>query len=81
MNARDDYPLLTLHADDPYAVPSKQTEIRRALDEIDRLRHWKAEAIVVLARWDAVAERFDLSEYLGEFTADAVGAEIDRLRA
>jgi hypothetical protein len=78
MSARDDYPLLAplipidLHLD-------RQAKI--ALDEIDNLRRWKAEALEVLRRWDAVAERFDLSGHLGEFEADAVGEEIDRMRA
>ena len=82
--ARDDFPTLARIADGGQP-PGRAMLIQvsqKALEEIDRLRRWKAEAIEVLNHWDAVAERFDLttSEYLGNFTADAVGAEIDRMR-
>ncbi len=76
MTARDDYPLVgKLHKDD---VMHRQCH--DALNEIDRLRRWKEEALEVLSHWDVVAECFDLSEYLGEFTADAVLIEIARLQ-
>jgi hypothetical protein len=47
--------------------------------EIKRLRRWKAEAIEVLSRWDAVADMVPVR--LGDLKSDAVAAEIERLRA
>lgn len=79
MSARDDYPYISHHSNTA-GTNSDRQQCDEILNEIDRLRRWKAEAIEVLQHWDAVAERFDLSGHLGEFTADAVGKEIDRLR-
>lgn len=78
MSAWTDYPAIAIHTRN--APAGEAQSCRDALDEIDRLRRWKAEAIEVLQRWDDVAVRFDLSGHLCEFTADAVGAEIDDLR-
>ena len=52
------------------------------LDEIERLRRWKAEATEVIARWEDVAllVPFD-SSTLGQSKADVVKNEIERLRA
>ena len=49
------------------------------LDNIERLRRWKAEAIEVLNRWDAVAVM--VPSRLGERKSETVVAEIERLRA
>ena len=49
------------------------------LDEIERLRRWKAEAIEVLNRWDAVAVM--VPARLGERKSETAAAEIERLRA
>lgn len=76
MSARDDYIYLAEMA----AHPGPHPETVKALDEIDRLRRWKAEALEVLSHWDAVVERFDLSSHLGEFTADGVLQEIELLQ-
>ena len=52
------------------------------LDEIERLRRWKAEATEVIARWEDVAllVPFD-SSTLGQSKADVVKNEIARLDA
>lgn len=42
--------------------------------EIERLRRWKAEAIEVLNRWDAVADMVPVRP--GDRKSDAVAAEI-----
>lgn len=85
MTANDDYPVIAKYALVPITdlaiSPALVLELGAVLQEIDRLRRWKAEAIEVLQHWDDVAVRFDLSGHLGEFTADAVGTEIDRLLA
>jgi hypothetical protein len=47
--------------------------------EIKQLSRWKAEAIEVLNRWDAVADMVPIC--LGDRKSDAVAAEIERLRA
>lgn len=72
MSARDDYPLLALHAADEYAVPGKRTEIIYALDEIDRLRRWKAEATQVIDEWDRVWDAAGRPGPLGETKAETV---------
>jgi hypothetical protein len=79
VTARDDYPAVAVLADAAEGR-DRTPEAVRMFHEIERLRRWKAEASEVLARWDTVAERFDLSGHLGEFMADAVADEIDRLR-
>lgn len=82
INARDDFPTLA-RITDKGELPGRPMLVQvsqKALDEIDRLRRWKEEACEVLTHWDAVVDRFDLSAHLGEFSADAVGIEIDRLR-
>ncbi len=59
MSARDDYPALYdaacyyLHRDAGTYEP-KGRQMLAALDEIDNLRRWKAEAIIVLQEWDTV---------------------------
>lgn len=58
MSARDDYPFPAAVADgrvDGGAYGA--AESADALDEIDHLRRWKAEAMVVLERWDQCYER------------------------
>lgn len=53
MSAHDDYPtLIGITSYDP----ELKRELAHVLDEIDRLRAWKAEAMVVLAEWDEVWE-------------------------
>lgn len=56
-------------------------DAERALNEIDRLRRWKAEATEVLARWDAVWEHAGCPGRLGQDRSEAVREQIDRLRA
>jgi hypothetical protein len=80
VSAREDYPAVAVLVDAAEGR-DRTPEAVRMFHEIERLRRWKVEASEVLSRWDAVAERFDLSGYLGQFNADAVGEEIDRLRA
>lgn len=53
----------------------------QAADEINRLRRFKAEAMAVLDRWQAVADLVPTERRsLGEHWADIVAAEIERLR-
>lgn len=73
INARNTYPTMANGGFD-------DAEIGAMFDELNRLRRWKEEATEVLIHWDAVADRFDLSAHLGQYSADAVGIEIDRLR-
>ena len=46
--------------------------------EIARLRGWKREALLVMSKWDLAAESVDAP--LGTSQADAVRAELERLR-
>jgi hypothetical protein len=61
MSARDDYPALYdaacyyLHRDAGTYEP-KGRQMLAALDEIDLLRRWKAEAMLIMAEWDEVWE-------------------------
>ena len=52
-----------------------------AADEVERLRRWKAEAMTVLADWEAVYEAAGKPGPLGVSKARAVLAEVERLRA
>lgn len=55
------------------------------LDEIERLRRWKAEASTVLTEWDWLAEQLvhelDFDETIGRRKSDIVAEEVARLRA
>ena len=54
--------------------------IRDAITEIEQLRRWKAEAMEVLAGWDAVWRDAGSPGELGQYRSIAVGQEIRRLR-
>jgi hypothetical protein len=67
-----------------YAWPYKSyahRQIVRLCDEIDRLRAWKAEAKLVLAKWDEVWRAAGEPGFLGQSFADATHNEVLRLRA
>ena len=53
MNARDDYPAISVHS---RWDGQEGQECRDALKEIDYLRGWQVEAIAVLNQWEAVWE-------------------------
>ena len=50
------------------------------LDEIDRLRHWKAEANAVIEQWEAAWEAAGRPGELGRPKSEGLTAEIHRLR-
>lgn len=52
MTARDDYPMLA-HTE-RYGLFDMHRALKLVLDEIDFLRRWRAEAVVVLDEWDRV---------------------------
>lgn len=85
MNARDDYPLL-VNEPPTYSYHDMLDQRTSALNEIDALRRWKAEAIEVITRWDAVAEHFDMppgvlkSEWVGQQIAHNAET-LDEMRA
>ena len=54
--------------------------IRDAITEIEQLRRWKAEAMEVLAGWDAVWREAGSPGELGQYRSTAVGQEIRRLQ-
>lgn len=49
------------------------------LDEVERLRAWKREALAVLAAWDQVWEALGRPGGLGESKAAASVREVERL--
>lgn len=55
-------------------------DLLKALDELDRLRRWKAEAVEVLASWEQTWEAAGMPGTLGMSKAEAVRAEVERLR-
>jgi hypothetical protein len=56
-------------------------EEHELLDEIERLRRWKAEAILVLNDWDSVWLSLDIHGQLGEKRSETVINYINELRA
>jgi hypothetical protein len=50
-----------------------------AADKIERLMAWKAEAIAVLDRWEAVWVACGRPGELGQMRSDATRAEVERL--
>jgi hypothetical protein len=56
-----------------------------AVNEIERLRQWKAEATTILAQWEDVVEQIvqelDLDDTIGRRKTDIVADEFVRLRA
>lgn len=49
------------------------------MDETERLRQWKAEALVVLAQWDEVWDALGRPGGLGESRAEASKAKVLRI--
>jgi hypothetical protein len=72
MSARADYPR--------QSVGSRAAHVQREemLDELDRLRRWKAEATAVITEWEAVWEAAGRPGRLGESKARATRDEINR---
>jgi hypothetical protein len=74
MSARDDYPVL----EGPTARSAQRHEM---CDEIDRLREWKAEAILVIGKWelcfDVLVEQGHAAR-LGEFKSTHVRRWIEQ---
>jgi hypothetical protein len=55
-----------------------------ALDEIERLRRWKAEATIVLNQWNEIAgdvNRLHAADYLGRSLPDIVATNLAAERA
>lgn len=70
MSARDDYPLLAKHAEQPNGLlVNTSKEIASALDELEQLRRWKAEAECVIEEWDQLWEKAGCPGKLGETKA------------
>lgn len=76
MSARDDYQIV--FTDPTY---KGRAEVERALDEINRLRRWKAEASDVLGGLEAEWRSVGKPGELGETMAGGMAGEISRLRA
>jgi hypothetical protein len=55
-------------------------DLVKALDELDRLRRWKAEAVEVHASWEQTWEAAGRPGRPGSSKAEAVRAEVERLR-
>jgi hypothetical protein len=75
VSARDDYPPLAWRADITTRndTPSEVCmAAKAALDELDRLRWWKAEALTVLAEWERVWETAGRPGALGSSKAESV---------
>ena len=73
--------LRVTYASLPWPAEAPQNRaIRDAITEIEQLRRWKAEAMEVLAGWDAVWRDAGSPGELGQYRSTAVGQEIRRLR-
>lgn len=86
MNARKTFPHLAGMQEPPephsYIDSLRVNQVHeagKALDEIDNLRRWKAEAMEALAEWDKVADLFP--PRLGASKPRVVMDEIARLRS
>ena len=56
-------------------------DVDALLAEVERLRRWKAEALQVLAGWEAVWEALGMPGDWGQQKSSAALAEVERLRA
>lgn len=71
--ARHDYPILALRAGHRGgALYQERVQLNKVLDELDRLRAWKAEAMTVLGEWEQVWVRAGKPGPLGASKAEAV---------
>jgi hypothetical protein len=77
MRACDDYPAIATHSRWPN---SEGKECENALKEIDSLRRWKEEALIVLTEWDKVWEAAGRPGLLGASKASNTQALIECLR-
>lgn len=72
--------LRVTYASLPWPAEAPQNRaIRDAIAEIEQLRRWKAEAMEVLAGWDAVWRDAGSPGELGQYRSTAVRQEIRRL--
>lgn len=86
MTVQDDYPLMARtggQCDAPclHATCRRRREMADALDEVARLRQWKAEADEVLAAWEGVWMIAGQPWRRGETQAQAVAREVQHLRS
>ena len=65
----------------PHGLKLTPHEARALLDEVDRLRAWKAEAIAVLAEWEETWQALGRPGLVGASKASGVLGEVVRLRA
>lgn len=72
MSAREDYAKLNANTSGPRHQGQTSCEAQAALDEIDRLRRWKAEALIVLDEWEATWRTAGSPGRLGESKANAI---------
>lgn len=74
MSAREDYAKLDALTSGPHHQGQMSTEAQAALDEIDQLRRWKAEALPLLAVLERCHDQLPAhwQARLGEQKADAV---------
>jgi hypothetical protein len=65
------------------AAPSAAETLDAAADELDQLRRWKAEAMVVLAGWDEVWEAVEKPglAHIGRIKSEVCLEEIQRLQS
>lgn len=72
VSARESYAKLNANTGGPHHQGQTSREAQTALDEIDQLRRWKSEAIIVLNEWEDVWQRAGRPGPLGESKAAAV---------
>lgn len=79
MTARNDYPAHRALLPGAYELDGQLYE--NAMDEIDRLRRWRSEAIDVLSEWQLLADHLAAHATLGQSQAKSALAYVRELEA